>query len=76
MYMDDIKQFPKGEKELEILIQTRRIYSQKKCSMLIMRSGKRHIMEGIKLPNQERIKTLKEKETNKYLRIVKADTIN
>ena len=28
MYMDDIKVFAKNEKELEILVQTIRIYSQ------------------------------------------------
>ena len=35
--------------------------------MLIMRSRKRQITEGIELPNQERIRMLREKETNKYL---------
>ena len=48
MYTDDIKLFAKKEKELEILIQTVRIYSQdigmefviEKCSMLVMKSGK------------------------------------
>ncbi len=59
MYMDDIKLFAKNEKELETLIQTIRIYSQdigmefgiEKCAMLIMKSGKRHRMEGIELSN-------------------------
>ena len=31
--------------------------------------------EGIELPNQEKIRTLGEKETNKYLGILEADTI-
>ena len=31
--------------------------------------------EGIELPNQEKIRTLGEKETYKYLEILKADTI-
>ena len=30
----------------------------RKIAMLIMRSGKREIMEGIELKNQERIRTL------------------
>ena len=49
MYMDDIKLFAKDEKELEILIQAVRIYSQdiemefgiEKSAILIMKSGKR-----------------------------------
>ena len=32
-------------------------------------------MEGIELPNQEKIRTLGEIETYKYLKILKADTI-
>ena len=32
-------------------------------------------MDGVKLPNQVVIKTLKEKETYKYLGILEADTI-
>ena len=48
MYMDDIKLFPKTEKELETIIQTVRIYIQdigmefgiEKCAMLLMRSEK------------------------------------
>ena len=34
-----------------------------------MKNGKRQIMEGIELPNQERIRTLGEKENYKYLGI-------
>ena len=30
-------------------------------------NGKRHMTEGIKLPNQDKIRTLGEKETYKYL---------
>ena len=60
-----------------------RIYSQnigmefgiEKCAMLVMKSGKRHMTEGIELPNQEKIRTLGKKETYKYLGILEADTI-
>ena len=41
--------------------------------MIIMRSWKRQIIQGTELPNQERIRTLREKETNKYLGILEAD---
>ena len=83
MYVDDIKLFAKNEKELETLIQEVRIYcqnpgmefSRENCTMLIMKSGKQQMMEGIELPNQEKIRTLEEKEIYKYLGILEADTI-
>ena len=83
MHMDDIKLFAKTEKELETLIQAVRIYSQdigmefgiEKCAMLIMKCGKRHMTEGIELLNQEKIRTLGEKETYTYLGILETDTI-
>ena len=40
-----------------------------------MKSGKRHLTDGIKLPNKDKIRTLGEKETYKYLGILEADTI-
>ena len=46
-----------------------------KWAMLMMKNGKRQIMEGIEQPNQEKIRTLGEKETYKYLGILEADTI-
>ena len=57
MYMNDIKLFAKNEKELETLIKAVRIYSHdigmefgiEKYTTLIRSSGKRHIMEGIRL---------------------------
>ena len=61
----------KNEKELETLIHTVRIYSQdigmeygiEKCAMLVMKSGERHLTDGMELPNQNKIKTLGENET-------------
>ena len=80
--MDDIELFAKNEKELETLIHTLRICSQGHrnefwqlgCAMLIMKSGKSHMTDGIELLNQEKIRTLREKETYKYLKILEADT--
>ena len=43
--------------------------------MLVMKSGKRHLTDGMELPNQDKIKTLAEYETYKYLGILEADTI-
>ena len=81
--MDEIKLFAKNEKELETLIQAVRIYSQdigrkfgiEKCAILIMKSWKRHEMEGMELPNQDKIISLGEKETYKYFGILEVDTI-
>ena len=40
-----------------------------------MKSGKQHMTDGMKLPNHDRIRTLEENETYKYLGILEADTI-
>ena len=55
MYMDDIKLFAKNQKEMESLIHAVRIYSQdigmefsiEKCAMLVRKSGKRHMTDGM-----------------------------
>ena len=68
MYMDDIKLFVKNEIELETLIQSVKILGEdvgmeftiEKYAMLIMKSGKRHWIEGIELPNQDKIRALGE----------------
>ena len=83
MYMNDSKLFAKNEKELETLRNSLRIYSQdievefsrEKCSILVIKSGKRRLADGMELPNQEKIRTIGEKETYKYLGILEADTI-
>ena len=47
----------------------------KKCALLFMKSGKRHMTDGMELPNHDKIRTLGENETYKYLGILEADTI-
>ena len=37
--------------------------------------GKRHITDGMELPNHERIRTLQENETEKYLGVLEADAM-
>ncbi len=79
--MDDIKLFEKNEKELETLIRAVKIYRQdmefgiEKCTMLGMKSGKRHLTDGMELPNQYKIRMLGENETYKYLGILDSDRI-
>ena len=71
MYMDDIKLFAKNEKELKTPIHAVRIYSQDigmefgidKCAMLVMKSGKRHMTDGMEQSNHDKIRTLGEEET-------------
>ena len=46
-----------------------------KCAMLVMKRGKRHLTDGMELPNQDKIRTLGKKETNKYYGILEVDTI-
>ena len=80
IYMDDIKLFVENEKEPETLKHAMRIYSQdigmefgrERCSMPVMKSGKRHLTDGMELPNQNRIERSK---TYKYWDILEADSI-
>ena len=82
MYKDD-KLFAKNEKVLETLIHAVRIYCQdigmefsiEKYAMLVINSGKRHLTNGMELRNQEKIRTLREKEAYKYLGILEGDII-
>ena len=43
--------------------------------MQVIKCGKRHLIEGMYLPNQDKIRTLGEKETYKNLSILEANTI-
>ena len=84
MHMDDIKIFAKNDKiNLENLIHAVRVYIQdigmefgiEKRAMLVMKSSRRHLTDGIKISNQDKIRTLGDNETYKYLGILEADTI-
>ena len=70
MYMN-FKLLAKNEKELETLTQAVRIYCQnvgiEKCIMLIMKSGKRHMTDGMELLKQEKLeRSGKRKRTNTW----------
>ena len=45
------------------------------CAMFVMKSGKRRIIDGMDLPNRDKIRTPTENKTYKYLGIFEADTI-
>ena len=49
-------------------------FGREKCAMLFMKSDKRHMTDGMELPNHDKIRTLRENETYKYLGILEADT--
>ena len=76
--MDEMKLFEKNEKEVETLIYTVIIYSEdigmefskENCAMQVMKSGKRHLTDGMELPNQDKIRTLREIETCRHLGIL------
>ena len=50
-------------------------FGLEKCALLVMKSGKQYRTEGMELPNQDKIRTLGENDTNKYLGILEADII-
>ena len=62
---------------------TVRIYSQnigivfgiEKYAMLIRKSCKRHLADEMELPNQDKIRTLREKEIYKYVGILESEAI-
>ena len=37
-------------------------FSIEKCTMLVMKSGKHYLTDGMELPNQDKIRTLREKK--------------
>ena len=49
-------------------------FAIEKCVMLVMKSSKRHMTDGMELPSQDKIRTLGENEKYKYLGILEADT--
>ena len=50
-------------------------FGREKYAMLAMKSGDRHLIDGMELLSQDKIITLREKETYKYLGILETDTI-
>ena len=83
LFMDDLKLYAKSEKDLESLIQTVRIFSEDigmefgldKCAVMIMKRGKQIEANGIRLPDEKKIRSLKEDESYKYLGVLEADDL-
>ena len=83
LYMDDLKLYCKNEKEIDSLIQTVRVFSKniqlefgiEKCAVLVMKSEKMIKSDGIKLPDEQVMRSLREGEEYKYLGILEADQV-
>ena len=79
--MDDLKLYSESEKTLDSLIETVRIFSNdikmefgiNKYAILVLKRGKVVKSEGIKLPEDKVIRSLREDEEYKYLGILRAD---
>ena len=74
IYMDDIKLISKMKMNWTLIHAVRKYsqdigmeYGKEKCAMLVMKSGKRHLTAGMEPPNQDKIRTIREKETYIYL---------
>ena len=50
-------------------------FGVEKCAMFVMKSGKRHMTDGMELPTHDKIRTVGEDETYKYLGVLEADNI-
>ena len=83
LFMDDLKVYGKNEKEIDILINSVRIFSQdirmefgiNKCATIVMKRGKIKESKGITLPDGQQIKSLEEGDGYKYLGILEAENI-
>ena len=83
LFMDDLKLYGKNEKQLDLLVNTVRIFSEdikmefgiSKCAMLSMKRGKYNESHGIVLPGGDKIEEVDMNEGYKYLGILEADQI-
>ena len=82
MFIDDIKLFKRGTKEIDTLVQTARIVSGdirmefgiEKCALVNIQRSKVTMIEGIKLPDGNNIKDIDEAGYN-YLGITEGEEI-
>ena len=82
LFMDNLKLYPKSERELDSLIQTVRIFSDyvgmvfglNKCAVLVLKRGKMVQTEGIELPDGMRMREVK-LDGYKYLGVLQLDSI-
>ena len=81
LFMDDLKLYSRGEKGLDSLVQTTRVFSEdiemefaiEKCTMLVIEKGKIVTSVGIESSDRKVIKSFNEGESYKYLEILETD---
>ena len=82
LFMDNLKLYGKSEKEIKGLVPTVEVFSQdisiefgiKKCGVIIMNREKVKSLDGIELPNGEKIREIEE-AGYKYLGILENDRV-
>ena len=80
LFMDDLKLYAKDDKQLDSLVNTVQMFSLDismefgidKCGILVMKRGRYTKSEGIKLPNDQKIKEINVDNGYKYLGILEA----
>ena len=80
--MDDLKVFGKNEKELDVLLNTVRVFSEdirmefgiNKCGVLVMKRGRLSRTVGIEMPSGDMIKEIDTELGYKYLGVLEADS--
>ena len=83
MFIDDLKLYGKKERQLDTLVNSVRIFSEDrqmqfgiiKCAILIMKRGKYVHSEGIKLPDDKKVKEVEINKGYMYMGILGADGV-
>ena len=83
LFMDDPKLYSKFERDMGSLIQTVRIFREDigmqfgvdKCTMLVIKRREIGNWDGTELPNEKVIKSLKERDSYKYLSVLEEDEV-
>ena len=83
LFMDDLKLYGKNEKGLDSLIQTVHVFSSDigmqfgvdKCATIVIKRGKVITSDGIVLPDENKIKSMNEGCSYKYLGDLESDQV-
>ena len=73
--INSLKMYKISDEVINFIDKTMKTWRVELTAVLVMKSDKRQLNDGMELPNKDKIKTLAENETYKYLGILEADTI-